>query len=154
MMNGKTLTEIVTKIWVERRDAFDESTEKLPHLVGRVGQLARKLLQGAPYDNAAIAVVTAALQIYEREAVTSPTVHHSTIYALNQEIARGRAKFPKNDLMLAALTEELGELAEAWYTGNTDDVRREVLQVAGVAVRIAEEGDATFVGASEESKQK
>jgi NTP pyrophosphatase (non-canonical NTP hydrolase) len=152
-VNSTILQAILINVWSERRDAFDESTEQLLYLVSRVGKLARTLLQGTPYKNVAIDVAVTSLQIYERDAAVSSTLHTLTIHALDQEIARGRAKFPKNDLMLAALTEELGELADALESERPDDIRREALQVAAVAVRIAEEGDTTFVGASEESKQ-
>jgi NTP pyrophosphatase (non-canonical NTP hydrolase) len=56
--------------------------------------------------------------------------------------------------MLAALTEEFGELVETLDSENLASIRKEALQVACVAIRIAEEGDNTFVGASKESQQK
>ena len=68
-----------------------------------------------------------------------------TIFALAEEVARARAKFPGNRFMLAALTEEVGELARALLQRQgADRVRAEALQVACVAIRIFEEGDSSF----------
>jgi hypothetical protein len=55
----------------------------------------------------------------------------TTMGDLAEEIVRAREKFPRNGHMLAALMEEVGE---------------EAIQVACVALRIAEEGDADFPG--------
>lgn len=60
------------------------------------------------------------------------------------EVARARAKFPMPNPMLAALVEEVGELAKALMGGRhhgKDGVRMEAIQVAAMAVRILEEGD-------------
>lgn len=65
---------------------------------------------------------------------------HLMLYA---EVLRGRAKFPRSRFMLFALLEEVGELAEALIRGDTEDAKVEAVQVAAVAVRISEEGDAT-----------
>jgi NTP pyrophosphatase (non-canonical NTP hydrolase) len=66
-----------------------------------------------------------------------------TYLALDQEIMRARTKFPGNRFLLAALVEEVGELAEAIAAGDKSAIYREAIQCACVAVRIAEEGDAT-----------
>lgn len=66
-----------------------------------------------------------------------------TLAAVAAEVQRGRKKFPGNRFMLAALAEEIGELAEAMSKGDADGIHREAIQVAAVALRIAEEGDAT-----------
>lgn len=66
-----------------------------------------------------------------------------TLDELRAELARGRAKFPGNRLLLPALVEEVGELCAALVDGNREAVRREAIQVATVAIWIAEEGDAT-----------
>lgn len=63
--------------------------------------------------------------------------------ALAAEVRRGRAKFPGNRFMLAVLAEELGELAEAMVKRDRDAIHREAIHVAAIALRIAEEGDAT-----------
>ena len=61
--------------------------------------------------------------------------------ALDEEIARARAKFPGRDRLLAALLEEVGELADELLANRVDmtQMRREALQVACVAIRIADE---------------
>ena len=69
-----------------------------------------------------------------------------------KEIVSARKKFPNNTHLLAALMEEVGELAQAMlqfkyepYKGvSRDDVKKEAIQVACVAIRIVTEGDATF----------
>lgn len=66
-----------------------------------------------------------------------------TFQAVDAEVVRGRAKFPGNRHMLAALVEEVGEVAERLACGDREGAAREAIQVACVAVRIAEEGDAT-----------
>ena len=68
-----------------------------------------------------------------------------TIMALRAELDRARAKFPANDHLFAALGEELGELArELLEGGSRKRIREEAIQVACVAIRIAEEGDGDF----------
>ncbi len=61
-----------------------------------------------------------------------------TIAALQSEVALARIKFPKPDGLVPALCEEVGE-----WAGETDPAkrRRELLQVACVALRLFEEGD-------------
>ena len=69
----------------------------------------------------------------------------STEAALNAELIRARSKFPGNAKLLAALMEEVGELAQSMLQGKPlAEIRREAIQVACVAVRIAEEGDSDF----------
>ena len=63
---------------------------------------------------------------------------------LQTEIVRARTKFPGNRFLLAALTEEVGELAAEMLQGNRQKAMREALQVACVAIRIFEEGDSSF----------
>lgn len=65
------------------------------------------------------------------------------------ELRRAREKFPSSALALAALTEEVGELAQAllkWRAGKLswDAVVGEAIQVATMAQRVAVEGDASF----------
>jgi hypothetical protein len=64
-----------------------------------------------------------------------------TVHDLIREIDRARAKFPGNRFLLAALMEELGELAEAMVDGTREEAYKEAIQVACVALRIAEEED-------------
>ena len=68
-----------------------------------------------------------------------------TILALRAELERAREKFPQNDHLFAALGEEVGELArELLEGGPRGRIREEAIQVACVAIRIAEEGDGDF----------
>lgn len=88
-----------------------------------------------------------------------------TIQAVRAEVVRARLKFPKNHVMLAALMEEFGELANALLelrfatlrappagAGRNeheldrlrDNVQKEAVQVAAVAIRILEDGDSSF----------
>jgi hypothetical protein len=67
----------------------------------------------------------------------------TTVAALMEELARARSKFPGNRYLLAALVEEVGELGEAMISGTKSEIYKEAIQCACVAVRIAEEGDAT-----------
>lgn len=66
------------------------------------------------------------------------------------ELAAARAKFPDNLHQLAALTEEVGELAQAMIqhdvdgTQTTQQVLREAVQVAAMAIRVATEGDQNY----------
>lgn len=80
--------------------------------------------------------------------------YQSTNDALDAELARARAKFPGNRFLVAACAEELGEMAAALLQRrDPEEIRREALQVACVALRIYEEGDASFEAISpEESK--
>lgn len=61
------------------------------------------------------------------------------------EVARARTKFPLPNRNLLALLEEVGELAEALMTNcSAAELRAEAVQVAAMAVRIAEEGSTEF----------
>jgi hypothetical protein len=74
--------------------------------------------------------------------------------ALQFEVLQGRRKFPANRLMLAGAIEELGELAQALLQRRPrEQIEREALQVAAVAMRIYEEGDATFADVTDEEAQ-
>lgn len=71
--------------------------------------------------------------------------------AVAAEVRRARAKFPGRKHMLPALMEEVGELANALIEHDLDPRRSspqqiydEAVQVAAMAQRIAEEGDAAF----------
>ena len=69
----------------------------------------------------------------------------ATIQALAEEIVRARTKFPGNALLTVALGEEFGELCQAQLQRKSrKEIRKEALQVACVALRIYEEGDATL----------
>lgn len=68
---------------------------------------------------------------------------------IQSELMAARSKFPSNEHNLAALTEEVGELANAMiehHRGNLDaqNIWEEAVQVAVMAIRVATEGDSTF----------
>lgn len=67
---------------------------------------------------------------------------------LDQEVERCRDKFSTSRFLLPALIEEVGELAEAMCAGDRAAIRKEAIQVACVAVRIAEEIDPIDYGTS------
>jgi len=72
-------------------------------------------------------------------------IRPSTLDALHAEVERARSKFPSNRHLLAALVEEVGELAKAFLEDEPRDrMRAEAIQAACVAVRIFEESDSTF----------
>lgn len=73
------------------------------------------------------------------------------------EVDSAQEKFPRPDMVLAALMEEVGELAQAVMererafivkTSPTawtrDNIRKEAIQVAAMALRLAVEGDLRF----------
>jgi NTP pyrophosphatase (non-canonical NTP hydrolase) len=66
------------------------------------------------------------------------------------ELDAARGKFPDSTHQLAALMEEVGELAQALMEHDRDGaqtiamVLREAVQVASMAIRLATEGDANF----------
>ena len=61
-----------------------------------------------------------------------------------REVERARAKFPRPDGLLAALTEEVGEVARALLDKTWSEVYAECVQVAAMAQRLAEERDPTM----------
>lgn len=63
---------------------------------------------------------------------------------VEEELARAVAKFPQPNASLAALTEEVGELAKAMMEEPRDRVWKEAVQVAAMAARCAIEGDPTL----------
>ena len=74
-----------------------------------------------------------------------PALETITVSAVCAEVIRARLKFPRSRYLLAALTEEVGELARAILQGKDQDaIQREAIQVACVALRICEEGDSSF----------
>ncbi len=78
------------------------------------------------------------------------------IMEIDSEVAAARKNFPTNKFLLAALVEEVGELASAlqdFETGKipkgrepvtAEQIRKEAIQVAAMAIRIAEEGSGEF----------
>lgn len=57
------------------------------------------------------------------------------------ELHRARAKHPGDNATLAALTEEVGEVAEAMHDHDAAHVRHEAVQVAAMAMRLVLDGD-------------
>lgn len=86
-----------------------------------------------------------------QDAKTGLVSWRRTIYGeVEREVARSREKFPGNRKMLAALDEEVGELARALLDNDPAQRRLEAVQVAATAIRIAEEGDADLDGRNED----
>ena len=70
-------------------------------------------------------------------------------YCIDSELSFTRHHFPGNKMMLAALVEEVGELAQALIDHSRGKVTAskvygEAIQVATMAIRIAEEGSGEF----------
>ena len=68
---------------------------------------------------------------------------------ISKEINSARKQFPGNEDMMVALVEEVGELAQALIDHkrgkqSSSDVYAEAIQVAAMAIRIAQEGDSGF----------
>jgi hypothetical protein len=70
-----------------------------------------------------------------------------SLLEINAELVRARTKFPNPNRNFVALCEELGELAKALLDCKPGDressvaVYKEAVQVAGMAIRVMEEGD-------------
>lgn len=63
---------------------------------------------------------------------------------ISAELRRARTKFPGPDATLAALMEEVGEVAKATMDESRERVRKEAVQVAVMAIRLILDGDATL----------
>jgi len=59
------------------------------------------------------------------------------------EITRARAKFPGDNLTTIALMEEVGEVAKAALDESPEALRKEAVQVACMAARMALDGDSS-----------
>lgn len=57
------------------------------------------------------------------------------------ELMKARMKFPDPICSMTALTEEVGELAKAMLDESPERIRKEAVQVAVMAIRVALEGD-------------
>ena len=70
---------------------------------------------------------------------------------ITDELVAAREAFPENTHKLAALMEEVGELAQAMMHHDrklgisVHEVLREAVQVASMAIRLAVEGDDNFL---------
>lgn len=88
----------------------------------------------------------------DREEPLRP--RRASIELVSDELLRGRRKFPGSRFLLAALTEEVGELAKAFLQNlGPLEVQKEAAQVAAVAIRILEESDTTFDDITKEESQ-
>lgn len=67
-----------------------------------------------------------------------------TICDVAEEVMAAREKFPLPDALLAALVEEVGELAKAIMEEPRARIYAEAKQVASTAIRIMEESDPTL----------
>ncbi len=68
-----------------------------------------------------------------------------TANEIDAELGRARKAFPTTAHMTVALVEEVGEVARALLQGKpAGELRRECIQVAVMAIRVMEEGDADF----------
>lgn len=90
---------------------------------------------------------TAPLRFLRREGDADP----ATLAAIRTELMTARGRFPSCRHAMAALTEEVGELAQAMIDNEhkrpgklRDQIRGEAIQVAVMAIRVLEEGDTTF----------
>jgi NTP pyrophosphatase (non-canonical NTP hydrolase) len=63
---------------------------------------------------------------------------------IRAELVRARAKFPGDNVTMLALMEEVGELAKATFEEPRDNVRKEAVQVAVMAIRVILDGDQTL----------
>lgn len=82
---------------------------------------------------------------------TKPTTvsNYSFLCDLEGEVASARSKFPRTAMMMTALVEEVGELAQALLhvrlgKGFSAEVYAEAIQVATMAMRLATEGDSDY----------
>jgi hypothetical protein len=78
---------------------------------------------------------------------TGPKMDSQTLLILQLvqlELMRARQKFPQSEHSMAALTEEIGELAKALLDEPLQRVQAEAVQVAVMAIRVATEGDPSF----------
>jgi len=64
---------------------------------------------------------------------------------VDEEIELAIKKFPSSDACLAALTEEVGELAQAMLSKSQSEIYKEAVQVAAMAARCAIEGDPSLI---------
>jgi hypothetical protein len=76
-------------------------------------------------------------------------VKSETQIALNKELLFARRKFPSNKHLHCALIEEVGELAQSLMDGDSgkstpSEIFAEAIQVAAMAIRVAEEGSKEF----------
>jgi len=69
---------------------------------------------------------------------------HVLVLEILAELQRARTKFPGKNPTLAALMEEVGELAKATFEEPRANVRKEAVQVAVMAMRMILDGDQLY----------
>lgn len=69
---------------------------------------------------------------------------HRLMAEIEKELTRARAKFPGKNVTFAALIEEVGELATAIFEEPAENVGKEAIQVAVMAIRLILDGDQTY----------
>lgn len=79
-----------------------------------------------------------------REQYQKRSKMENTLTLISNEVERARRKFPGAADLTVALMEECGELAQATLKCDQENIIKEAIQVAAVAIRIIEEGDSTF----------
>ena len=60
------------------------------------------------------------------------------------ELTKARTKFPGKNVTFAALVEEVGEVATAIFEESRENVRKEAIQVAVMAIRLILDGDEVY----------
>lgn len=76
--------------------------------------------------------------------VYAPSIGNRLVELIDNELAHAKRKFPDPDGLVAALMEEVGELAKAMLEEPVVNVEAEAVQVAALAIRIAQQGDPTL----------
>lgn len=122
------------------------NTAAISVLTARCGVLASTILQrGGKSLIAEKAVELAGVALWIASEETDDKFYEVARDSLCHELVAARSKFPGNRFLLAALVEEVGELASAiLQKSQISHIVKEAIQVACVAVRIAEEGDSSF----------
>jgi len=76
---------------------------------------------------------------------TAQKPEHAFVDDVLAELRRARKKFPNSTASMTALTEEVGELARAMLGESQQRIYQEAVQVAGMAARVALDGDPTLI---------
>ena len=98
-----------------------------------------------PADGVCFSCVCASMLKIQRGLGYTDSPEETTVCDIAEEVVAARKKFPGSEFLLAALMEEVGELARAFLQNEGQQrVYDEAKQVACVALRIMEEGDSTF----------
>jgi len=91
----------------------------------------------------------------QKSLTEEESLRAESLKLLKEEVSKARTKFPGAEDLTVALMEEAGELAQATLKCDSENIKKEALQVACVAMRIFEEGDTTFtkrIGISQDER--